>query len=100
MKPQATLLFLISVFSLLTAAALYFPENGIFLADNFRLQFVSKKDLFANTDARYANINPLLNHQQFLSDSVLTVLSRDNESGIKIRGASSDSLLKSITRIE
>ncbi len=100
MKPQATFLFLISVFTLLLAGALFFPENGILLGNNFRIRFISKNDLVAGTPTRYADINPLLNHQQYLSDSVLTVLARDNESATKIRGASSDSLLKSITRIE
>jgi lysophospholipase L1-like esterase len=100
MKPRATFLFLISVFSLLLAGALYFPENGILLGNNLRLQFITKNDLFSGMGNGYANINPLLNHQQYLSDSVLTVLAQNDETGLKVRGASSDSLLKSITRIE
>ena len=56
--------------------------------------------MFSGTGTGYANINPLLKHQQYLSDSVLTVLAQSNETGLKVRGASTDSLLKSITRIE
>src|SRR5512137_141944 len=100
MKPRATFLFLISVFSLLTAAALYFPEEGILLGNNLRLQFISKKDLLSGTDNGYANINPLLKHQQYLSDSVLASLAQSNEAGLNVMGASTDSLLKTITRIE
>ena len=100
MKPQGILLFLISVFSLLLAGALFFPENGISLGKNIRLQFISKKDLFTGTSTGYANINPILNHQQYLSDSVLAVLAQGKDAGLKVRGTSSDSLLKIITRIE
>jgi len=100
MKPRATLLFLISVFSLLLAGALYFPENGIVLGRNIHLQFISKKDLLSGTGTLYANISPILKQQQVLSDSVLTVLAQNTETEFKIKGASTDSLLKSITRIE
>jgi hypothetical protein len=100
MKPRATFLFLISVFSLLLAAALYFPENGILLGNNLRLQFFSRKDLVNGAGNGYVNINPLLEHQQYLSDSVLTVLAQSNTTTYRAKGASTDSLLKSITRIE
>ena len=100
MKPQGILLFLVSVFTLLLAGALYFPENGILLGNSLQLQFISKKDLLSGVGTGYANINPLLRHQQYFSDSVLTVLARNDEGGLNVPGASSDSLLKSITRIE
>ncbi len=86
MKPRGTLLFFLSVLSLLTAGALYFPENGIILGNSIHLRFFSRKDLMNGAGNKYANIKPLLKQQQYLSDSVLTTLAQSNDTRIQGKG--------------
>ena len=100
MKPPGILLFLTSVFLLLFAGALYFPEGGIRIAENLRLQFVSKKDLFSSDSAQYADIKIILKQQRYLTDSVLTAIASGEARDLKIPGTNTDSLVNSITRIE
>ena len=100
MKPPGILLFLLSVFLLLFAGALYFPEGGIRIAENLRLQFVSKNDLFSSDSAQYADIKIILKQQQYLTDSVLTAIAGGQARDLKIPGTSTDSLVNSISRIE
>jgi lysophospholipase L1-like esterase len=100
MKPPGILLFLLTVFSLLFAGALYFPEEGIVLSNNLKLQFISKKEIFSPGNNRPVNISSLLSQQQLLTDSVLTVLAKGKSNGMRIQGAHADSLIGTITRIE
>jgi len=94
------MLFLLSVYLLLFAGALYFPEGGIRITEKLRLQFVSKKDLFSSDSAQYADIKIILKQQQFLTDSVLTAIAGGEARDLIIPGTNTDSLVNSITRIE
>ena len=96
MKPSAITLFLVSVFILLITCAIFFPEEGIDLGENLRLQFLTRDDLLMKNKVEYADINKILGQQELLNDSIITALAE----GIEIRKVNADSLKNSITRIE
>jgi len=100
MKPSGILLFLISVFLLLFAGALYFPGDGIPLAGNLRLRFITGKEIFSPDEASYADIKQILKQQDYLNDSVLTALAAGEMPAFDTLRANADSLISSITRIE
>jgi lysophospholipase L1-like esterase len=95
-KPPGILLFFLSVFLLLIAFALFFPENGIVLSKDIALHFFTKEDLRAVNKVQYADINKILGHQDLLNDSIITAIAE----GKIIRKVNADSLKNSITRIE
>ena len=99
MKPFGILLFFLLVFMLLFAAAMFFPEEGIRVAGNQRLRFFTAKEL-TSSGAAYANIDNILQQQQYLNDSVLTAIAEGTYAVPDTLRANADSLIKSITRIE
>jgi lysophospholipase L1-like esterase len=100
MKPSGILLFFGSVFMLLLAGATIFPKEGIRISDTLQLRFFNVRDIFSAKTIQYADIQGILNQQQFLNDTVLTAMAEGNLDPSVIRGANADSLMKSITRIE
>ena len=100
MKPSGILLFFVSVFTLLLAGAIYFPEEGIPIAANLRLQFISKKDIFPDVEDRHVNIATILKQQKYITDSVLMAIANGKTDELKIPGMNTDSLINSITPIE
>jgi hypothetical protein len=100
MKPSGILLFLLSVFTLLIAGALYFPEEGIHLTGDLKLHFFSTKDLLAANEIKYADINKILKQQDLINDSVLTAMAEGNLELTKTVKVNADSLIGSITPIE
>ena len=99
MKPSGILLFFLLVFVLLFAAAMFFPEEGIRVAGNQRLRFFTAKDLTTSGEA-YADIDNILQQQQYLNDSVLTAIAEGTFTVHDTLRANADSLIRSITRIE
>ncbi|UCH15358.1 MAG: hypothetical protein JSV22_05170, partial [Bacteroidales bacterium] len=104
MKPVRILLFFLSVFLLLLAVALYFPEKGIKISENFKLKFFTSEDIFSKKRVRYADITDIINKNKLLTDSIISELAEnpdDNktEKFDTIR-ANADSLIKSISKIE
>jgi hypothetical protein len=100
MKPSGILLFFVSVFTLLFAGAIYFPEEGIPIAANLRLQFISKKDFFPDAEDHHVNITTILRQQHYITDSVLLAIASGKTDELKIPGINTDSLINSITPIE
>jgi hypothetical protein len=90
MKPYKILLFILSVFLLLFAIALYFPENGIYITRNLRLKFFSAEDIFSGKKVRYPDISDIINKNELLTDSIISDTLRAN----------ADSLINSIHKIE
>jgi hypothetical protein len=104
MKPYKILLFILSVFLLLFAIALYFPENGIYITKKFRLKFFSAEDIFSKKRVRYADISDIIDKNELLTDSIISQLvQKPGDKGAEIPDilkANADSLIKSIHKIE
>ncbi len=58
-KPHITLLFLLSVFTVLLVISIIIPDEGLALSDNLRIKFFSPEDLF-NTKNEYADISNII----------------------------------------
>jgi len=104
MKPFKILLFFLSVYLLLLAMALYFPEKGIRISGNLRLQFFTPKDIFSKKRVKYADISDIINKNELLTDSMISDLAEkppeeDTYEFDTIR-ANADSLRRSIPKIE
>ena len=100
-KPNITLLFLLTVFTLLLLLSLVFPKDGIALGDNFRLKFPSPGEIFKTEQEEYADISDIIETDALLTDSVLAELVEDEPEVIwdTVR-ADADSLRNSIPRIQ
>lgn len=104
MKPLKILLFFVSIFLLLLAISLYFPEKGIKISKNFKLKFFTAKDIFSEKRVRYADISDIINRNELLTDSIISELVEEpaesqTEKSDTLR-ANADSLIKSIHKIE
>ena len=104
MKPIKILLFFLSVFLLLLAVVLYFPEKGIKISENFKLKFFTSEDIFSKKRVKYADISDIINKNKLLTDSMISELvenpaNNNTEKSDTIR-ANADSLIKSICKIE
>lgn len=100
-KPQITVLFLLSVFTLLLIISVIFPKNGIPLLGNMRLRFPSPKDILKPGDADYADISFIIENNALLTDSTFEQMDRqvEEESWDTVR-ANADSLRRSICRLQ
>ncbi len=105
MKPSKILFFLLTVFFLLLLVALIFPEEGIDINGKFKLQFFSPKEIFTKDTVEYLDITQILDQNEMMTDSVISVLAENVTDSNKIFvfdtiRANADSLKKSITYIE
>ncbi|MFO7655733.1 MAG: hypothetical protein R6W78_01590 [Bacteroidales bacterium] len=105
MKPFKILLFILSVFLVLFAVALYFPERGIKLGKDFKLLFFTSSDIFDSDTMQYADISGIINNEGLMSDSIIsTMAAMEGDSAALALSdtmrANADSLKKTITRIE
>lgn len=64
MKPYKTLLFLISVFILLSLCTFFFPDNGIRIGNNLQLNFPKIRDLITSNKADQTDISEILAYHQ------------------------------------
>lgn len=102
MKPFKILLFFLSVFIVLFALTLYFPNKGIRLPGNIRFSFYTADDIFTPPDTAKVDIRGLLREQELLTDSVISELVRVERHPLISDSLplDADSLKKIITRIE
>jgi lysophospholipase L1-like esterase len=100
MKPSGILVFLLLVFILLFAGAIYFPEDGIKISKNLHLRFFTTKKLLSQKEIKYADIDKILRQHKYLNDSILTTIAENEISATKTLQANADSLINAITPIE
>lgn len=100
-RPQITVLFLLSVLTILLIIAVVFPKNGIRLIGDLRLQFTSPKEIFTTNKVEYADISDIIDNNALLTDSILEKISQQQEdnSWDTIR-ANADSLRRSVCRLQ
>ena len=71
MRPYKTLLFLISIFLVLTLLSFVFPKEGIKIGNNILLQFPDIESLFTPEESKYADITEILAyHQSDIVDNI------------------------------
>ncbi len=100
MKPQRTLFFIVTVFLVLFALMLYFPEQGITLGKNLVLKFPTFKEFILNSDNEYADISGILEQSEELGDSALIIDIKPEEIGFDTIRANAGELKKKIHKIE
>ncbi len=64
MKPYKILLFLLSVFFVLSIFSYVFPNDGIQIGNNLLLKFPHVKSLFTPEESKYADITEILEYHQ------------------------------------
>jgi lysophospholipase L1-like esterase len=69
-RPQITLLFLISVFTVLLVIAAIFPDNGIRVAGHQVLRFAKPTDIFRGHSQEYADISGIIRANLGIADSL------------------------------
>ncbi len=100
MKPSGVLLFLLSVFTIVIAAAFFFPKEGIAISGKIRLHFFSRDDILSASEVKYADISGILRQQKLLNDTLITAIAEGTTKFVNTRKVNADSLAGSITHIE
>lgn len=100
-RPSITLLFILSVLTVLLFIAVVFPEKGIALTENGSLKFVKPADIFTRDAEEYADITNIIKSDALLDDTLLENLVNEEEDVTwdTIR-ANADSLRRSIRRLQ
>jgi len=76
MKPYKILLFLISIFLLLSLISLVFPKDGFFLGNNLIIQFPDIKTALTPDESKYADISEILEyHQSDIEENISQLIS-------------------------
>lgn len=104
MKPFQIFFFFVSVFLVLLAVTLYFPEEGIKIGDKIKLKFYTASDVFGMDTLQYADIRDIIDQNELINDSIISALATsDSISDLDLSDtlrANADSLKKNIVRIE
>ena len=80
MKPYKILLFLISIFLLLSLISLVFPKDGFFLGNNIIIQFPNIKTALTPYESKYADISEILEyHQSDIEENINQLISDTTE---------------------
>ncbi len=100
-KPHITLLFLLSVFTILLLVSMVFPRDGIRLTGDLKLKFISPGEIFRQEEESYADISGIIEAEALLNDSVLAELTEEEPEAVwdTVR-ANADSLRSSIPRLQ
>lgn len=100
-RPNITLLFIISVLTVLLVIAVVFPENGISISANTRLKFAKPEEIFLSGSAEYADISNIIKSDAILDDTLLAnLVSAEEELVWDTIRANADSLRRSIRRLQ
>jgi lysophospholipase L1-like esterase len=104
MKPFRILLFFLSIYLLLLAISLYFPDEGINISKNLKLKFFTPQDIFKKKKVKYADISDIITTSELLTDSVISDLAelpgKEETYVYDTIRANADSLRQSIPPIE
>jgi len=99
-KPYITLLFLLSVLTILLVIAFLFPVHGIPIVKNMKIRFAAPEDIFSPEREEYADISDKIANA-IINDSILETLSnQEKDIPWDTVRANEDSLKSSIARIK
>lgn len=99
-KPYITLLFLVSVLTVLLAISFLFPNDGIPVGKSMKIRFATPEDIFNHGEEEYADISDKIANA-ILSDSILeTLANQDEEISWDTVRANEDSLKSSIALLK
>jgi hypothetical protein len=99
-RPHITLLFLLSVFTILLLTSIFIPQEGLTLFGNIKIKFFDPKELF-NPSLEYADISNIIALNEPSSDSILSMIESDSiPIAIDTIRADADSLKQSIRKFE
>ncbi len=93
-------MFFLSVYLLLFALALYFPEGGVKVSEKLQLRFFTAEDIFNRNRIEYADITGIIERNELMTDTLLSGLTEENPRYFDTIRANADSLRKSISKIE
>lgn len=99
-KPYITLLFLVSVLTVLLVISFIFPIKGIPLGENTSIKFASPRDIFSSDEQEYVDISDKISNT-LINDSILAALTEtENLPAWDTVRADEDSLKSSIARLK
>ena len=64
MKPYKILLFLISIFFVLSIVSFIFPQEGVQLGNNLFIRFPNFNSLLTTEETKYADISEILEYHR------------------------------------
>ncbi|MBA7681908.1 hypothetical protein ES703_90252 [subsurface metagenome] len=99
-KPYITLLFLVSVLTILLVISFLFPEEDIPLGDDLKVRFATPEEIFTSNEETYVDISDKISNA-LINDSILEdlVALNVNQNWDTTR-ANADSLKTSIARFK
>jgi len=69
-KPYKILLFLLSVYILLFIISFFFPDNGITIPGNIKLNFITPEEIFSTDKTKYADITNIIENIKVKEDTI------------------------------
>ena len=76
MKPYKILLFLISIFLVLSLLSFVFPKDGIFLGNNILVRFPDIRTILTPDESKYTDISEILEyHQSDIEENINEIIS-------------------------
>lgn len=100
-RPNITLLFLLSVLTVLLIIAVIFPDKGLAVGKNARLKFAKPADIFSRESEDYADISNIIKSDALLDDTLLAnLVNEEEEVAWDTIRANADSLRQSIRRLQ
>jgi lysophospholipase L1-like esterase len=100
-KPYITLLYVLSVFTILLSVTVFFPPDGIKLSENYNLRFATPDELLPAKKVQYADITSIIKHEAFITDTAFVKLAEIENNPIPDTiKADGDSLRNSLHYLE
>jgi lysophospholipase L1-like esterase len=100
-RPPITLLFLVSVFTILLVISAIFPNEGIYISGRQVLRFAKPIDIFKGSGEGYADISDIIKTNQVAMDSLTSDSTMLSEPEIPdTLRADADSLQQSLSRLQ
>lgn len=102
-RPYITLLFILTVLTILFVASSFFPENGISVFGLFRFNFPSVQSILEPRKIEYADISGIIKKNALINDTIIAGLAENEHTQsdtIDTLRANADSLRHSIRFLE
>ena len=76
MKPYKILLFLISIFLVLSLLSFVFPKDGIFLGNNILVRFPDIRTILTPDESKYVDLSEILEyHKSDIEENIAEIIS-------------------------
>ena len=82
-RPIITLLFLVTVLTVLLVISIFFPKNGLKISEGIVLNFVDPADIISRKEDSYTNVSEIIEKNALLADTSFANLADDRQTSLQ-----------------